>query len=61
MAREQKMKCSECGVDMNRHGEKIDYAAGHSGRGAFDAEFGGALQEIHTCPGCGKAETRIES
>ncbi|HKQ54033.1 MAG TPA: hypothetical protein VJT74_16775 [Pyrinomonadaceae bacterium] len=50
-----KMKCEECGAEMNYHAEKIDYAAGPD---EIDEDFGGVLEEVHTCPACGKTEMR---
>ena len=48
----------QCGVDMNHHADKIDYSIAdtrdnHSG-------IGGAVQEVHTCPGCGNTVMRRE-
>jgi hypothetical protein len=57
----EKMKCIECGVEMNQHAEKIDYGAGLSEPGAFDPDFGGVVEEVHTCPGCGQTDVRVES
>ena len=53
------MKCEECGAEMNFHAEKIDYSSEAEESGAFDADFGGVLEEVHTCPACGKTETRL--
>jgi hypothetical protein len=36
-----------CGAEMNQHATKIDY------RGETPE-----LQEVHTCPGCGRTELR---
>jgi hypothetical protein len=58
MAETNKMTCEECGVEMNCHAEKIDYSAGAEESGAVDADFGGRLEEVHSCPACGKTETR---
>ncbi len=41
---------------MNHHADKIDYSTQTA-----DAEMGGVIQEVHTCPECGKTEMRIES
>jgi len=43
--------CPRCGGEMNRHAEKLDYGVDPSGA-SFDAVFGAALMEFHTCPGC---------
>ena len=52
----EKLKCIDCGIDMNRHAEKVDYSAGPE---AASADFGGVLQEVHCCPGCGRTEMRV--
>jgi hypothetical protein len=57
MPRADKIGCPECGIDMNHHADKIDYSA----VGTTEPEFGGVLQEVHSCPGCGKSVTRIAS
>jgi hypothetical protein len=52
------MICPECEVEMNHHAEKIDYAAALEEPTAIDPAFGGVLQEVHTCPECGRTMTR---
>jgi ribosomal protein S27AE len=52
------MICPECEVEMNHHAEKIDYAAALEEPTAIDPAFGGVVQEIHTCPECGRIMTR---
>ena len=42
--------CPQCGGEMNRHAEKVDYSADPTGTSSTD--FGGVLMEFHTCPGC---------
>ena len=37
----------ECGAEMNHHAMKIDYSVED-----------GALQEVHTCPECGRSALR---
>jgi len=54
----KKMICPRCGAEMNRHAEKIDYAAGRGEPDAFDPELGGVVEEFHTCPGCGLTLSR---
>lgn len=56
MAR-KKMICPNCGVQMNFHAEKIDYS-GSSAK--IDPAFGGAVEEVHTCPSCGTTLLREE-
>jgi hypothetical protein len=59
MRGETKLRCRECGAEMNRHAEKIDFSAGLSDPGAVDADLGGALAEFHACAQCGNVEERI--
>jgi hypothetical protein len=58
MPEKQKMICEECGAEMNQHAEKVDYSLSPDEAGAFDEEFGGVVEEVHSCPRCGKTETR---
>jgi predicted RNA-binding Zn-ribbon protein involved in translation (DUF1610 family) len=57
MTETKKMLCPDCGVEMNYHATKIDYAAVEE-MGAIDADFGGILEEVHTCPACGRTHMR---
>ncbi len=57
----EKMICEECGAEMNCHAEKIDYSSAPDESDAFDADFGGVLEEFHSCPHCGNMETRRAS
>jgi hypothetical protein len=41
---------------MNHHAMKIDY--GVDDPALVDAVFGGAIEEAHTCPECGRTELR---
>ena len=53
MADRDKMKCPDCGVEMNHHADKLVYGA------ESDAETeAGVAVEAHTCPGCGRSATR---
>jgi len=52
------MMCPQCGIEMNYHAEKIDYMAALDDLAAIDPDFGGVVDEIHACPGCGNMETR---
>ncbi|HEX3183391.1 MAG TPA: hypothetical protein VHQ94_01280 [Pyrinomonadaceae bacterium] len=49
------MICSKCGATMNHHAMKVDYSGADS---TEDAVFGGAVQEVHTCPHCGHVQLR---
>jgi len=42
-----KMICTDCGAEMNHHATKIDYRT-------EDPE----LVEVHTCPHCGRIDSR---
>ena len=52
----QKLMCPDCGIEMNHHAMKIDYNAGNPA--LVDADFGGVVQEAHTCPECGQTSLR---
>jgi predicted RNA-binding Zn-ribbon protein involved in translation (DUF1610 family) len=58
MNENQKMLCPDCGVEMNYHATKVDYAAAMEDVGAIDEDFGGVLEEAHTCPSCGQTQVR---
>jgi len=56
-----RMVCPACGVEMNFHAEKINQSARAVGESEFAAqgdECGEVVEEIHTCPGCGKIGSR---
>ena len=57
MESEEPVLCPKCGVPMNFHAEKVDYAAALEGAAA-DPELGGVLERFHACPKCGAAEAR---
>ncbi len=51
----EKIICPACGAEMNFHAEKLIYSQTDLGaRTAMDVH----LEEIHTCPRCGRAESR---
>ncbi len=54
---ENKMTCPVCGAEMNHHATKIDYTL--DDLSMVDPMFGGVLQEVHTCPECGRIELRV--
>ena len=58
MAERAKMTCPTCGVEMNRHAEKVDYAPDPPGADPPDPDLGGPLEEFHTCPECGRTLAR---
>jgi predicted RNA-binding Zn-ribbon protein involved in translation (DUF1610 family) len=53
-----KMICPDCGREMNHHAEKIDYSVAPDELNEMEADFGGVVEEVHSCPSCGKTETR---
>ena len=53
-----KMLCPDCGVEMNHHADKIDYNAALEDPDASDMDFGGIVEEAHTCPVCGSTHLR---
>ena len=58
MSERGKMVCPDCGVEMNRHAEKVDYTDDPTGADPPDPVFGGHLEEFHTCPECGRTHAR---
>jgi len=46
------MNCPGCGAVMNYHADKVDY----SDSDQADLVFGGTVEEVHTCPKCGRVE-----
>ena len=61
MPEKKKMICPNCGIPMNHHAEKIDYAAAMAEPEAMDPDFGGVVEEVHTCGGCSETATRRAS
>lgn len=60
-AKKTRMVCPTCNMEMNHHAEKlVDPRTPQETRRA-DAELGGIVEEMHTCPGCGKVESRSAS
>jgi rRNA maturation endonuclease Nob1 len=53
-----KMQCPNCGAEMNRHAEKIDYTAELKDPQSVDLMLGGVIEEFHTCPKCGSNASR---
>ena len=58
MAKKEKMLCPECGVELNHHADKVDFTAGLAKPEAVDPDFGGIVQEAHTCAECGTTMLR---
>ena len=53
-----KMICPACGGEMNFHAEKINQSARADPESGTSAEFGGVVEEIHTCPACAGIASR---
>jgi ribosomal protein S27AE len=56
MPETDRMKCPDCGAEMNHHADKLDYGA--AADEASDTSEGGIIIEAHTCPACGHTATR---
>jgi ribosomal protein S27AE len=56
MSETDKMKCPDCGAEMNHHADKLDYSAVPAE--ASEIDEGGVVIEAHTCPDCGCMATR---
>jgi predicted RNA-binding Zn-ribbon protein involved in translation (DUF1610 family) len=52
------MRCSKCGEEMNHHADKGRDPTDHRDAVLVDPDFGGIIEEIHGCPGCGNVESR---
>ncbi|MDT7543450.1 MAG: hypothetical protein QOE33_3354 [Acidobacteriota bacterium] len=52
------MKCPDCGAEMNHHADKVDYNAAIDRPELIDPDFGGVVEEAHTCSACGRTEMR---
>ena len=59
MAETDKMKCPDCGAEMNHHADKLDYGAAREE--PSDSFEGGVVIEAHTCPACGRTATRASA
>ncbi len=57
-AAREKMICPECRKAMNWHAEKLIYPLSRDDTAPADAALGGIVEEMHTCPGCGKTSSR---
>ena len=59
MSGANKMICPDCGAEMNHHAMKIDYEVDDSPNA--DPDFGGVVNEVHTCPECHLTQFRRAS
>jgi len=54
------MICPSCGVEMNRHAEKLVWPTAPADHASADPVLGGIVEELHTCPACGTGGSRRE-
>ena len=54
----EKIICNYCGVEMNFHAEKINYSKINDVESDVNNNEDELIDEIHTCPECGKSESR---
>lgn len=59
-ARREKMICPACGREMNHHASKLVDPTGSEEAARANPMLGGIVEEIYTCPDCGRAESREE-
>jgi predicted RNA-binding Zn-ribbon protein involved in translation (DUF1610 family) len=57
MPEADKMKCPNCGAEMNHHADKFVYDDAPDE--VTDACEGGRILEAHACPACGHSATRM--
>jgi ssDNA-binding Zn-finger/Zn-ribbon topoisomerase 1 len=50
--------CSDCGVLLNQQAKRVDETARMAALEAPEANIGGANEEAHACPECGKTVLR---
>jgi predicted RNA-binding Zn-ribbon protein involved in translation (DUF1610 family) len=58
MAEANPMICPDCGVPMNHHADKVRKETHPDDVSVFDSGLGGVIEEFHTCPQCGKTQSR---
>ncbi len=52
------MKCPDCGIDMTHHADKLVDPVSAEEASQIDSALGGLIEEAHTCPECGRGESR---
>ena len=57
MPETDKLKCPDCGAEMNHHADKLDYGAARD-EATPDTFEGVPVIEAHTCPACGRTAAR---
>jgi ribosomal protein S27AE len=58
MPASSKMICPNCRVEMNHHGDKLMQATDSQQTVHMHEAVGGAVEEFHTCPKCGRGGSR---
>ena len=58
MVESERLACPDCGVEMNLHAEKVNYAPADGERAPLEDDLGGLVEEFHTCPACGRTHAR---
>lgn len=53
--------CPDCDVAMNHHADKLDLSMALAEPQAVDPALGGIVNEVHTCPACGKTAIRRQT
>ena len=53
-----KMICADCGAEMNQHAEKLLEPTTPEEARRMDPDLGALVEELHTCPNCGKGAAR---
>jgi ribosomal protein S27AE len=56
-----KMKCPNCGAEMNHHADKVVYGVDRQTEDSNAPGSEAVLEESHTCPGCGSPASRLTS
>lgn len=57
----QRMVCAQCGKEMNHHADKLEDPRCAEDAAKLDSALGGVVEEMHTCPDCGRCEMRCAS
>jgi hypothetical protein len=53
------IQCPECGAAMNHHADKLVEPTSAADAATVTSGFGGMVAEVHSCPGCGAVEMRL--
>ncbi len=52
------MNCPDCGAEMNHHADKLVDPSTREEAVGVDPAVGGLVEEVFTCPNCGRTESR---